>query len=103
MLLAVCAFAETNKIVLAPTTSADQSDQFTVGNDQLVTVTFTGTVGVGETADIEISPDGGSTWVADSTQLTDTELIRVIVGPGRFRVNKGATVAAAGVVATYGP
>ena len=96
-LLVASAFALQTIPLLSATTSATVSNTFIVDQGRVVTVMLTGTVGSGETADIQISNDDGSTWISDSTQLTDTELVRVVVGPGLFRVNKGATAAAAGV------
>ena len=81
--------------LLVATTDADQSNTFTVLKNEVIPVIFTGTVGSGETGDIQIWD--GAAWVSDSTQLTDTELIRVVVGPGLFRVDKSATAAAAGI------
>ena len=98
MLLVTSAFAAPQTInLLVATTDAAASNTFTADQGRVVTVMLTGTVGAGETADIQVSNDGGTTWISDSTQLTNTELIRVVVGPGLFRVNKGATAAAAGV------
>ena len=92
--------ALTTVTVLENTVSATQSDMFKAGNGESVTVIFTGTVGSGETADIQVTPDGGTTWVSDSRQLTDTELVLVIIGPGQFQVDKSATASAAGITIT---
>lgn len=95
--LSSVAFGVNTNQILAEQTAAAQSTSFAIEQGKFATVIFTGTVASGETADIEASSDSGTTWIADETQLTDTTLIRVIVGPGWFRINKGATAAAAGI------
>lgn len=97
LLVSSPAFALRTFEVLAVTTSAAQSALFVVKQGQLATVIFTGTVGATETGTIQISNDNGTTWISATDQLTDTDLVRVIVAPGKYRVNKSATAAATGI------
>ena len=55
-----------------------------------------------EVADLQISMDNGSTWVdyyVDGTQqqITDTNTGLVVLAPGLYRINKGATATATAV------
>lgn len=82
------------------TTSAVQSVYFIVDN-QIAAVYSKGTIGGGESIDLQVEDDAGS-WInvtdlngADVALSATVSSIRVI-GPGRFRLNKSATAAAAG-------
>lgn len=87
------------KEILAATTSAVASDAFTIG-PQEATVTTTELAG-SETGDIQITHDG-TTWQdlyrsGTQQQLTTTNNAVTVIGPGKFRVNKSATVGATSI------
>lgn len=82
-------------------TGAVSSGVFEVGGDYLVSIYSKGTVGAGETIDLQVKNDLGS-WqdVSDDAgaqvQLTDSISSLRVLGPGVFRLDKGVTAAAAG-------
>ena len=91
-----------NKQILLATTSADQSDEFSVKSGATVTVYCKPILAGAETADIQVSPDGGVTWQdygdGAAVELTATENSLALHGPTRFRIVKDVT---AGATAIY--
>lgn len=86
--------------ILVPTTAAAASRSFVVRTNRWVTGMETGIAGA-ETADLQISPDNGSTWItvlpAVTSQLNLANPSRRVIEPGLYRYNKSATVAAASI------
>lgn len=94
--------------ILAATTEAAASSAFAVEKETLpTTVIATGVIMAGaESGDLEISPDQGDNWISVlrgelavgiEMVLDSDHTIIVIDFPGYFRINKEATVGAAGI------
>ena len=83
-------------LILSGTTLGAASKPFVVRTEAHVTSIAVGLAG-GEVATLQISPDGGQTWMnvlpLVSTQLTATVPSRRIVEPGLYRYDKGVTIA----------
>ncbi len=91
-----------NKEILLAVTGAGTSDSFPVKDGATVSVYCSPNLAGAETADIQVSPDNGVTWVdyLDGTaavELTATLNAIKLYGPGRFRIVKDATVSATGI------
>lgn len=93
--------------LLAATTSADQSTAIRIEEQNLPAhFVCSPALAATETADLQYSADGGTTWIdyyIDGTQqqITDTNTGLVVVGPGFYRINKGATATATAVHLAY--
>jgi len=89
------------KELLAATTDADQSKDFYVNKDNVVTVMVSPDLATTETADIQISHDDGKTWAdyidGSAIELTLTRNTVRLYGPMLYRVDKDATAGATGV------
>ena len=92
------------KEILAEITDAAQSDGFVIGPQEF-TITATALDGA-ETADIQIghqqAPGDEVDWQnlfrsGTQQQLTATNNAVTVLGPGKFRVNKSATVSATSI------
>jgi len=90
--------------ILAETTDAAASTAFVIG-PQEATITATTFAGV-ETGDIQVghqqTPGAEVTWQdlfrsGTQQQLTITNNAITVLGPGKFRVNKSATVSATSI------
>lgn len=84
---------------LAPTTAADTSVTFTLADGQSTHIHTSGLISP-ERINIEIDQGGAfKAMVLDGSpqQITASNNIRRITGPGTFRVNKPATAAAVGI------
>lgn len=87
--------------LIANTTSADTSSPFQVTGER-TTFIATGTYAATEDATLQVSPDGGTTWInvveAAVTKVLDEEnTVMTVYGRGLYRFNKGTSVAASGV------
>lgn len=96
-----------NKTAFAAATDA-ASYAFKVFANNPMTIIGHGFAGSGDTIDVQISYDDGSTYVdcyRDGTQvqLTDTNNPVTVYGPGLFKVNKGATTDTIGCVLCQEP
>lgn len=89
------------KTLLAAQTGAGNSASFYVPQMLNATVICSPDLGAGETADIQISHDDGTTWVdyqdGAAVELTETQNAIRVYGPGLFRVAKDATSGATGI------
>lgn len=86
--------------ILTATTSATQSDVFAVKKGEHVAVHTSPQLGSGETASVQKSIDGGTTWFdMDTAQdMTSTKGSTVITTPGEnYRVDKDATSSSVGI------
>lgn len=84
-----------SKIILAATTSAATSSQFSVSKLGMnKTIIATGLAGA-EYVDIQIL-DGNGLWVttASTNRLTATDPVKTIAAEGDYRLSKSATVGA---------
>ena len=87
--------------LLTPTNTAAQSRPFRVAQENSgitsAVILVTGLTGA-ETADLDISHDGGTTWTSyNGKQATASAPVIEVPYPGYYRVDKGVTVAAGGV------
>lgn len=84
-----------NITLLAATTDAADSIEFEVQDGRSVTVSCSPNLGVGEDANIQFSPDNGTTWVnySDDAEVKLSSIKNAVnlIGPARFRVAKDAT------------
>ena len=88
--------------ILAATTSAANSESVTLDAQDVVTIMVSPDLAGSETADIQITPDGGATWVdyqydGAAIELTASQNAIRLYGPMKFRVAKDATAGATGV------
>ena len=81
---------------------------FKVSDNNPTTIIISGLAGA-ETIDLEITPDGGTTWIKvddGGTQRqfkgSPAEVVKVITAPGSYRLNKtgSTTSAVTGYIAT---
>ena len=91
--------------LLEPTTSAAQSDQFSVDNNELPVHVYSETLGTGETGVIQIKVAGS--WqnyvdAASTKQLDEDNTGVAIYAPGVYRVDKSATASATGIYMSTG-
>jgi len=88
--------------ILEATTSAANSAQFTVVENKSVTVMTDIDLVSAETADIQITHDGGATWKdyqdGAAVELTATLNAFRLYGPATYRVAKDATVSATAIL-----
>lgn len=73
--------------------------------NQPTTFIVQGVQTAGENIDLQISTDDGTTYVdlyqdGSQVQLNDTNVAVTAYGPGLYRVNKGVTSNAIGIIAT---
>ncbi len=91
--------------LLAPKTGADQTKNFYVPKDQVVTIMASPILDGSETADVQISHDEGHTFqdYIDSTavELTATKNAIRLYGPMMYRVDKDITASATGIYLHY--
>jgi len=85
------------KAIITSQTAAAQSAEYHVDDDKQITVFAVPILVSAEVADIELTNDGGTTWVATGQQLTATVNILQLEGPASFRVNKGASTSATAI------
>lgn len=90
--------------LLAATTGGGDSAELAVRNGHNATLIASNLAGA-ETGDIQISYDGGTSWIdvyADGSQqqLTATNNTTTVYGPGVFRVQLSATAGSCGVFAS---
>jgi hypothetical protein len=94
------------RILLAPTTSAAQSEAFKVTRNMLPVTLHANLLAGAETADVQISVDNGSNWVdiretvvgvGAAIELTVNHNVYRISSPGYYRVDKDATVGSCGI------
>ena len=88
--------------ILAAQTGAGNSRPFTVEKDTSVTVMTDIDLAGAETADIQITHDGGTTWKdyldGAAVELTATLNALRLYGPATYRVAKDATASATAVL-----
>ena len=88
--------------ILATTTSAGNSSSFYVGPNSNVTIMTDAELVSAETADVQISYDGGTTFkdYIDTAAVELTATINAIrlYGPAVYRVAKDATVTTTAVI-----
>lgn len=92
--------------LIAAATGAANSAAFKTTTTNSPPVSFVANgLGSSETVDIQVSHNGGTTWqdlYLDGTQvqLTSTNVMATLYGPGTYRASKGTTAAAVGVGAS---
>jgi hypothetical protein len=85
------------KAIVASGTGAAQSSEYHVDDDKQVTIFAVPILAGVEEAEIELTNDGGTTWVATGQKLTATVNILQLEGPASFRINKDATTSATAI------
>jgi len=85
------------KAIVTSQTGAAQSDEYYVDDDKQITVFAAPILVSAEEAEIELTNDGGTTWVATGQKLTATVNILQLEGPASFRINKDATAGATAI------
>lgn len=86
--------------LIAVTTGAIASSPFELADGEAATIARVGTYATAEYARLQIH--NGATWIdvqqlGTNEQIDDTNSVMAVYAPGRYRVNKSATAAAAGV------
>ena len=85
----------TDNTIITPTTGADTAD-FEIPEDKRRTLSA-GALAGAETVELLIGQGEPPTYVITGVELDINTRMITVQGPGRFRANKGATVASVGV------
>ena len=89
------------KAILAAQTGAGNSLPFYVGSHQKATVMASPNLAGGETADVQVSHDDGTTWIdiqdTSALELSATRTMLQLDGPALYRLAKDSTAGATGL------